>query len=225
MLEGTTVAGPTQRLGSALTVMGAAVCGLAVVTSVVVGHHGKPLPIDVVVSDAARQAAALHPVWVALMRTITLTGGIAVLGLTTCGLCVLLLWRRRRRAALFAAAAMAVTLLVRWLMVAVIARPRPVDRLANASNWSYPSGHSAASAAFAAIVVLVCVPLLRRTSLRVVLILAAVAWAGVVGVSRVALVVHWPSDVVGAWLLALVIVPATYVVVPRQWNAVRAAGS
>jgi undecaprenyl-diphosphatase len=41
-------------------------------------------------------------------------------------------------------------------------------------------------------------------------LLAAVAsaWAAAVAVSRVALVVHWPTDVPGSWLLVLAIVPA-----------------
>jgi undecaprenyl-diphosphatase len=37
---------------------------------------------------------------------------------------------------------------------------------------------------------------------------AAVLFAGVIGLSRVALLAHWPSDVLGGYLLASAVVPA-----------------
>jgi undecaprenyl-diphosphatase len=80
--------------------------------------------------------------------------------------------------------------------------------LAAASNYSFPSGRSTASAAAALILVLVCRPLMRRRWSRIVLCTAVGAWAFAVGLSRVALVVHWPADVIGAWLFVVASVPA-----------------
>jgi undecaprenyl-diphosphatase len=100
-----------------------------------------------------------------------------------------------------------VTLVIRLLLVNAIHRPRPVDRLAPAAGWSFPSGHTTASATAALIAVLVCWSLVRRRSIRVVVAGLVAGWAVAVGISRVALVVHWPSDVVGGWLLVLAIVP------------------
>ncbi|WP_293883923.1 phosphatase PAP2 family protein [Sphingomonas sp.] len=71
-------------------------------------------------------------------------------------------------------------------------RPALVPWLDNPANLSYPSGHSANS-----MVVLLLSALLiadRR------LVGAAIALAAAVGISRVSLGVHWPSDVVGGWM-------------------------
>jgi undecaprenyl-diphosphatase len=57
--------------------------------------------------------------------------------------------------------------------------------------------------------------MLRQRSSRVTLAIAAGVWAFTVGLSRVALVVHWPTDVLGAWLFVLVTVPGVGLLLRR----------
>jgi undecaprenyl-diphosphatase len=160
--------------------------------------------------------AIAHPVWREIMSAVTATGSTTVLiPLVTAG-CAMLLAIGRWQQALFAAVALTVTLVVRLPVVAVAARPRPSDQLAAASNYAFPSGHSAASAAVALILVLICRPMLRRRGARVALYAVAGAWAFAVGLSRVALVVHWPTDVLGAWLFVLVTVPGSALLLRRK---------
>src|SRR4051812_5897367 len=188
-------------------VLGRPAAALVLLTLVVVEDNG-PIPrFDRWVSGGAHALALAHPLWRATMATVTMGGSTTVVGPLIALGCLVLVAVRRWRAAVFAAAAILVTLGVRLIMVAAIARPRPVDQLAPAASHSFPSGHTAASGAAALILVLVCWLLLRQRWSRAVLAVIASAWALVVGVSRVALVVHWPSDVVGAWLLVLVTVP------------------
>lgn len=176
-------------------------------TLLVLGHLGVLYRSDAAISEAAHDFTLAHSLWRSMMSAITHTGTTVVLGPLACVACVALLRWRRWRAAVFVAVAMLVTVGIRMLIVVNVARPRPNGWLTTASGWSFPSGHTTAAAAFALIMVLTVRPLLRRRYRRW---LAGVAgtWAVLVGVSRVALTVHWPSDVLGGWLLALTIVPA-----------------
>jgi undecaprenyl-diphosphatase len=168
----------------------------------------RPLvSFDAAVSDAALRTALAHPWWRSTMGVVTMTGSTVVLGPVAAVGCLVLLWRRRLRAAAFVALTLPVTLTIRLLLVNAIHRPRPEHRLAPSAGWSFPSGHTTAAAAAALIAVLVCWSLVRRRSVRVVVAGLAAGWALAVGISRVALVVHWPSDVVGGWLLVLAVVP------------------
>ena len=177
-------------------------------TVAVAGRFAPLIRFDAWVSRAAHSVALAHPLWRSIMAAVTFTGGTVFIWPVTAAGCVLLLAYGRRRQALFAALAMIVTIEARLIVVAAVARPRPVDRLAAASNYSFPSGHSTASTAAALVLVVVCGPMLKRRWQRVVLAAVAGGWAVAVGASRVALVVHWPSDVLGAWLFTLTTVPA-----------------
>jgi membrane-associated phospholipid phosphatase len=68
-----------------------------------------------------------------------------------------------------------------------------------AESRSFPSGHATSSMAFAAAAVTLAWPTRRRW---IVAALAA-AFTVLVGLSRVALAVHYPSDVLGGWALAI----------------------
>src|SRR4029079_7138266 len=83
----------------------------------------------------------------------------------------------------------------------VFSRPRPdlVPHLSYVTSSSFPSGHSMLSAA----VYLTLGGLLARCQSSLLLKAHVLAWASVltflVGVSRVFVGVHWPSDVLAGW--------------------------
>jgi undecaprenyl-diphosphatase len=89
------------------------------------------------------------------------------------------------------------------------ARPENITPLVQVSGFSYPSGHSLASASLYLTIAILAVRYLPTTKARVLLLGLAVAVILLVCVSRVYLGVHYPSDVASgaslgiAWALLL----------------------
>jgi undecaprenyl-diphosphatase len=111
------------------------------------------------------------------------------------------LWRRRRRALGYLAACGVGAGLADVLLKLVFARPRPAAalRLVAAGGYSFPSGHSMSSAAFYGALAVIATLELRRSRWAVAALCVALAFA--IGVSRVYLSVHYPSDVAAGWVL------------------------
>lgn len=86
------------------------------------------------------------------------------------------------------------------LTKAGIDRPRPLDALVPTRGAAYPSGHAAYATAHVAMAVMAA-RVLPGIFSRAVFVLAALAVAAIVGVSRVYLRAHYWSDVVGGWAL------------------------
>jgi membrane-associated phospholipid phosphatase len=82
-------------------------------------------------------------------------------------------------------------------------RPDPLLRVITETGYSFPSGHAASAlTAFAAVAWLVCMVTTGRT-VRTTAWLAAGLLTVAIGLSRVYLGVHYPSDVLGGWLLGV----------------------
>ena len=111
-------------------------------------------------------------------------------------------WRGRRADAVLAVLAMATASLVFTVLKRVLDRARPpvADRLVTAGNEALPSGHATLSVVVIGTVVVLAWASLRPAA-RALLVVAAAAWVGAVGATRVYLGVHWFSDVVAGWLV------------------------
>lgn len=80
-------------------------------------------------------------------------------------------------------------------------RDRPVEhRLVEEVGYSFPSGHSMVAFAFYGILAFLLWRHLRTRTARTVVILLAITMTLLIGVSRIYLGVHYPSDVLGGYL-------------------------
>lgn len=97
-------------------------------------------------------------------------------------------------------------------------RPRPAAyfNYPLPHSYSFPSGHALFSACFFAALAVVTSPQVDTTWKRVLLWCGAVAAAGVIGLSRIYLGVHYPTDVIGGYLAACL-----WVVVLAVGNRIR----
>lgn len=132
---------------------------------------------------------------------------------------VWLVWRRNARwTAVWLVATCALGTLVQQVLKSAVGRERPVwpDPVDSAHFAAYPSGHALTAT-------VVCGLLLwllhhygaGRALWRTALVLAVLSVVGV-GLTRIWLGVHWPSDVLGGWLLGAMLVTLA-VLVHRRW--------
>ena len=111
-----------------------------------------------------------------------------------------LFWTGRRQRALLLLATTLGGRLAISLLKDVVDRPRPIlsEHLVAVQSASFPSGHAGNS-----MIVLLALALLLPERHRRAWIAAALCLAALIGLSRVILGVHWPSDVIGGWTFGL----------------------
>lgn len=107
-----------------------------------------------------------------------------------------LFWRKQRWSALAMVIAPPLAGATSSLLKEIFSRARPeiVPQLDVVTNLSFPSGHATNVMATALLAALL-IPQTRRPFW----VLIALSAAAIVGMSRILLGVHWPSDVLGGW--------------------------
>jgi membrane-associated phospholipid phosphatase len=151
-----------------------------------------------------------------ILRFLTGAGGAAVRVLVLAPVAGWLAWQRKWRLVVLVAAGGALIGGLNELLKSVFDRPRPsYNGPIEADGYSYPSGHASGAAATATVLVLVYWPVVSH-AWRWVLVALAVTVVAVVGYTRIALGVHYASDVIAGWCVGVAWVLLLAVVL-RVW--------
>ncbi len=174
-------------------------------------REGDPIGFDDRVLLWFREADAVGelrgPEWLeTTARDITALGSIPVLTLLTIAVGGLFLLRRQYRPLILTI----VTVIGGAFLVdglkAIYARSRPeiVPHLVAETSLSFPSGHSTMSTVVYLSLAVMFAEFQHRRRVRVYIVSCAGILAILIGVSRVMLGVHFPSDVAAGWTIGLI---------------------
>lgn len=147
-------------------------------------------------------ALPLGPPWlVDVARDITALGSAAVLAVVIAVAVVLLAVARRYRSAVFVAVSAVSGASLTLFLKAWFDRPRPefMPHDLYVSGASFPSGHATMSTVVYLTLAVLLVRFIDRAGIRIAVLALAVTLSVLVGVTRVYLGVHWPSDVAAGW--------------------------
>jgi len=180
----------------------ASACFVAMATAVVLWGAS---PVDTFIRESLLNLAG--PTVVSVFRVFNLGGDWR--GLVPGTLLLFVVFPRARERWWLWIALMLTAPLMEWSLKQVFMRPRPENL-----SFSFPSGHSTAAAAFFGAVMYLCgsLPPRRRDTVRV---LAGVMIV-LVGLARVILRAHWPSDVVGGFALGLALASIASLLAARE---------
>lgn len=152
--------------------------------------------------NPADRTDPIGPAWVEDMgRDFTALGGWPVLALLVMAVVGYLFLIRKPRIALFIMAAIASGTVASTVLKLFFDRPRP-DLVPHGSyvyTSSFPSGHSMISAVTYLTLAMILSHVHKPLKIKAYFIGLAILFTVLVGISRVYLGVHWPTDVLAGW--------------------------
>ena len=173
--------------------------------------EGDTQALDVRILRALRRAddpaKPVGPDWLEFaMLDLTGLGGPTVLGLVVCAVVGFLCLQARYRTALVIVVTSVSGELVNSAMKHAFMRPRPtvVPHLREAVSTSFPSGHAMDSALIYLTLGAMLMRVAERRLTKLYCLGVALILTLLVGVSRVYIGVHYPTDVVAGWILGFV---------------------
>jgi undecaprenyl-diphosphatase len=142
----------------------------------------------------------------AVLTACTTIGSSPVLVALAAGCTVWLGVARRGREAFLVAGTTLGALVLSPLLKGIVGRARPAqsEYLVQVNSFAYPSGHSLTSTAVIGVLTVLAASRLTARAARAAVTAAGVLLIVAVGVSRIYLGVHWPTDVLAGWLIGAV---------------------
>ncbi|MFF8378012.1 phosphatase PAP2 family protein [Streptomyces sp. NPDC015661] len=189
-----------------------AIASLAALALLVLGvryaGHTRPARVDVWIQPVL---VDVRPPWGYAAEAIDFLGEPTGAVLSIVALVTVCLLLRRPRAAVLVVAGSGLTVATTKLLKSL------VGRTINGDNLSFPSGHTAYLTALALVLALLATDRLRlgRTAGGVLVLAAASVAGAAMGWAQVVTGAHYPTDTVGGWCTALVVVPATAWLIDR----------
>ena len=128
-----------------------------------------------------------------------------IIPVTIITICLLMIFNKEDR--YIWGSSMIITLLINQGLKYIIQRPRPPleERLISQSGYSYPSGHSMMAMCLYGVLIYLINTKLKNKKLKIILTIILSIIILLIGVSRIYVRVHYPSDVLGAYLLTILI--------------------
>jgi len=205
---------PTRSLGGRLALGGLAALAVAIpctLLALLVLSKWPPLAsLDARVANDLNSYALHRPRLVDVLRTFAVVFDPWVFRVLVIAVAVWLWARGARRLAAWAVTTMAIGGVLGGLLKVVVARTRPAfeQPVAHIGGYSFPSGHAVNSFLCTGVLILVFLPVLSRAGRWLAYVLGA-AVVLLVGFDRVALGVHYVSDVLAGWIVALACLAGT----------------
>lgn len=136
-----------------------------------------------------------------IMKAITFLGdGVSLLGIAV----ILVLALKDKLFAISIPLNLGIISLLNFILKNIVRRSRPIGvRLIEETGFSFPSGHSASSMAFYGYLIYLIYKRCKNKVLRTVSIVLLSLVILSIGVSRIYLGVHYASDVIGGFILAI----------------------
>ncbi|MDB4866551.1 MAG: hypothetical protein JWR03_884 [Cohnella sp.] len=175
-------------------------CGLSFAGMAILVTHKKAASFDAAV---IRQVQGWETPWLTpVMKFFTAIGtGVPLVALTVAILFILYRFFRHRRELILFLVAVIGSSLLNPLLKSVFHLQRPtLHRLVEQTGYGFPSGHAMGAFSLYGITAYLLWRHIRSKTGRIVLIAVSIFLVLAIGLSRIYLGVHYPSDVVGGYL-------------------------
>ena len=181
---------------------------------VILGYTVKFYPDSLTGFDTAIQTAIRGdlPASASLFwTTITILGNALPLFGIVLALSAFFLWKKWKAEAYFLVGSLVLMLVASTALKYLYQRPRPtIEWVISTIGYSFPSWHTASTMLVAGVLAIIVYQRCQNKPIRLLVQGLLIGTAILVALSRIYIGVHFPTDIIAGWLLALTLLWALY---------------